>query len=69
MAIQFRRVEKQVGESFVPANFNDLVSGDRFKLYDDGEDPIEKGDVVFLATGDPLPYGVEGNYIIQARLA
>jgi precorrin-6B methylase 1 len=62
MATQFRRVEKQVGESFVPANFNDLVSGD-------GEDPIEKGDVVFLATGDPLPYGVEGNYIIQARPA
>jgi hypothetical protein len=54
MATQFRRVEKQVGESFAPANFNDLVSGDRFKLYDDGEDPIEKGDTVFLATGGPL---------------
>lgn len=66
--LKFRRVERQVNGAFCPCLFEELVSGDRFRLFDDCEDPVETGTAVYLATGDALQYGVEGNFTIQAHV-
>lgn len=66
--VKYRRVERQINSVFCPCLFEELVSGDHFKLFDDGDDPVENGVAIYLATGDALQYGIEGNYIIQAHV-
>ena len=50
---QLRRVEREENGQFVRIAFADLKTGDRFKLYDDCENPIESGDKVYTALTDP----------------
>lgn len=49
---ELRRVEKEMDGSFCSVAFIDLKAGDRFKLFDDCENPIETGDKVYTALTD-----------------
>jgi hypothetical protein len=65
-SMDFRKVERKVGDGWEEVKFHELKKGDHFKLYDDDTGPVyEDGSKVYIATSDTYPGSPEGDYGID----
>jgi len=71
MSLKLRKVERvNADDTVTEILFSELKTGDRFKLTDvDDENPLEKGDVIYIAKSDAKPCEPEGNFGIEAEAA
>lgn len=71
--MEYRRVEQSHSGAWIVIPFENLKSGDTFRLFDEtngasGETkPIEDGTVIYVATSDAYPCQPEGNFSIEAH--
>lgn len=66
--LRMRRVEIQRSGHFLPATFDQIKSGDHFRLYDDDPAGHEHGEIN-LATTDAVPCNPVGNWYVMAHPA
>lgn len=66
--MEFRRVERKEGESFVEIAFGQLMTGDQFRLYDQpGGTVYEDGSKTYRALSDAAPTEPEGNFMVHSE--
>lgn len=65
--MDFRKVERLDGETWAEIPFENLRTGDTFRLFDITSDPIENGTTNYIATSDAFPCEPDGNWGVESH--